>query len=112
MTLSTFARKATNYSKRLPLRWRASHSKPRFLVAEVMSRLRLNLSYFSFRFLFDSNAEPVIVEIIYSSIDHAVYDCPGHWDWDLDLNWRQGHFWPQYRHLVDLLNLPELDYQE
>lgn len=49
MILSTFARKVTNYSKRFPSRLRASPSKPKFLVAEVISRLGLNLSYCSFR---------------------------------------------------------------
>jgi len=35
-----------------------------------------------------------------------VHQCTGYWD--KDLNWHEGHFWPQFCQLQDLLNMPEL----
>ncbi len=31
---------------------------------------------------------------------------PGYWD--EELHWHEGHVWPQYCHLVDLLGRPDL----
>jgi len=45
--------------------------------------------------------EPVIVEISYCFIDHAVQQCPGHWR--PDLSWQPGSMWPQEAHVEDLL---------
>ena len=39
----------------------------------------------------------------YNYVDRSVYGCPGYWD--ENLNWHQGHFWPQFLHLKDLLML-------
>lgn len=46
-------------------------------------------------------------EISYTFLSRAVYKCPGYWD--TELNWHEGHFWPEYLHLVDALNLPDLN---
>ena len=39
-----------------------------------------------------------------------VHACPGYWD--SGLNWHEGHFWPQYFHLMDALNSPDLKQME
>lgn len=36
---------------------------------------------------------PVVNEISYTFVNKAVYDSPGHWD--EQLNWHEGHMWPE-----------------
>ncbi|MFD2514339.1 hypothetical protein ACFSRY_10715 [Pontibacter locisalis] len=55
----------------------------------------------AYDFLYDENNNPMICEISYTYVDKAVYNCPGYWD--DSLNFHEGHYWPQYLHLVDLL---------
>ena len=67
----------------------------------------------AYDFVSDSSGQPLICEISYTFQARAVRDCPG-W-WDSALTWHEGHRWPEYLHLSDLLNLPglkqpELDY--
>ena len=54
---------------------------------------RLKCQSIAFDFLTLKNCEPQIVEISYCYNAQAVYDCPGHWNADLD--WVEGHIWPQ-----------------
>lgn len=63
----------------------------------------------AYDFLWD-NGSPVFCEISYTYQDLAIYNTPGYWD--SDLNWHVGHYWPQYFHLVDLLNMPDLKQPE
>lgn len=49
-------------------------------------------------------------EMSYSYQDLAVYRCPGHWD--RALNWHEGHLWPQYCQLIDLLGRTDLKQPE
>ncbi len=60
----------------------------------------------AYDFLYDENKKPQFCEISYTYMDSAVYNCPGYWD--DELNWHEGHYWPQYYHLVDLLENPDL----
>jgi hypothetical protein len=71
-------------------------------------RISQNMGFQSmaYDFLWDEDHNPAFCEISYTYVDVAVYNCPGYWD--QDLNWFEGHYWPQYFHLVDLLKMPEL----
>ncbi len=53
--------------------------------------------------LFDESGKVVVSEVCYGYSAKAVYDCPGYWD--RDLNWHEGHFWPQEAQAEDFLNL-------
>jgi len=65
-----------------------------------------NFQAMAYDFIFDENRNPAIIEISYACPDKNIFKCGGYWD--SELNWHQGHYWPQYLHLVDALNLPDL----
>ena len=60
----------------------------------------------AYDFLYDANGQIKFCEMSYAYIDTAVFNCAGFWD--TNLNWHEGHFWPQYFHLMDTLNIPDL----
>ncbi|MBF0452032.1 MAG: hypothetical protein HQK75_15120 [Candidatus Magnetomorum sp.] len=62
---------------------------------------QLNTQSLSFDYIFDQNNHPKICEISYCYQNKAVYDCPGYWD--QQLNWKQGHVWPEDAILSDLI---------
>jgi glutathione synthase/RimK-type ligase-like ATP-grasp enzyme len=62
---------------------------------------RLKFQSMAYDFLYNEKKEPEICEICYTFQDRAVYNCPGYWD--SDLKWHEGHFWPQYCQLSDLI---------
>ena len=64
----------------------------------------------AYDFLYDENKCPQICEMGYTSYALDIYNCPGYWD--LGLNWHEGHFWPQYFQLIDLLDFPDLKQPE
>ncbi|MBN1639307.1 MAG: hypothetical protein JW866_10080 [Ignavibacteriales bacterium] len=66
---------------------------------------KLNFSSMAYDFLYDEEI-PVIGEISYAYLDVAIYNCPGYWD--LDLNWHEGNYWPEFFHLIDLLQISDL----
>ena len=70
----------------------------------------MNFQTMAYDFIFNIQGEPEFCEYSYTFLDHAVYDCPGYWD--ESMNWHEGHFWPQYFQLVDLLGLPGLKQPE
>lgn len=55
----------------------------------------------AYDFLFKNN-QPVIGEISYGYADWAIHDCHGHWNSNLE--WIEGHMWPQTAHIEDFLN--------
>jgi len=65
--------------------------------------MKLKFQSMAYDFIFDSNGNPKICEISYNYLDKPVYDCDGYWDENLE--WHEGHFWPQFFHLKDLLNM-------
>ena len=67
---------------------------------------KLNFQSMAYDFILNSNKEPEICEISYTFVDKFVYNCPGYWDSNLE--WHEGHYWPQYFHLIDLLDKPNL----
>lgn len=68
--------------------------------------LKMKFQSMAYDFLYNENRESEFCEISYSYIDTAVFNCPGYWD--IKLNWHEGHFWPQYFILKDLLSTPDL----
>jgi hypothetical protein len=46
-------------------------------------------------------AAPLIIEIGHCYRPDAVHRCPGYWD--PTMNWHEGHVWPEYAILEDLL---------
>lgn len=54
----------------------------------------------AYDFLFKQES-PVISEISYTFSDQAIYDCPGYWDKNLD--WHEGHLWPEEAQVIDFL---------
>jgi glutathione synthase/RimK-type ligase-like ATP-grasp enzyme len=72
---------------------------------EIALKISREMSFQSmaYDFLFNENGAPEICEISYTYQDRAVHNCPGYWD--EQLSWHEGHFWPQYFQLVDLLGV-------
>jgi len=66
----------------------------------------MNFQSMAYDFLYGKDNKPVFCEVSYTFVDYAVRNCPGYWD--SDLNWYEGHFWPQYCQLADILNIPDL----
>ena len=67
----------------------------------------------AYDFLINENREPEFCEISYTYLSRAIYNCPGYWD--MEMNWHEGHWWPEHLHLIDTLGfpnlkVPELDY--
>jgi len=60
----------------------------------------------AYDFLYDLNKQPIINELSCQFFDWMVYSCPGYWD--ENLNWHEGHFWPQYCQIQDLLSKEDL----
>jgi hypothetical protein len=67
---------------------------------------KMKFQSMAYDFLYDPNGNIEFCEASYTYVDEAVYGCNGYWD--SNLNWHDGHFWPQYFQLVDLLKLPKL----
>src|SRR4029078_1828243 len=55
----------------------------------------------AFDFVSDENRRPLILEVSYCYNSEAVYACQGYWD--EQLNWHQGHMWPEDAILTDLI---------
>ena len=70
----------------------------------------LRFQSMAYDFLFNERQDFEICEISYTYLDSAIFNCAGFWD--SNLNWHEGHFWPQYFILVDALQKPELKQPE
>jgi glutathione synthase/RimK-type ligase-like ATP-grasp enzyme len=55
----------------------------------------------AFDFVLAAHQQPMIVEVSYCYDPAAVYQCTGYWDDQLE--WIEGHLWPQDAILIDLL---------
>jgi glutathione synthase/RimK-type ligase-like ATP-grasp enzyme len=64
----------------------------------------------AYDFIYDENGNSKICEISYTYVDWMIQTCKGYWD--INLKWHEGHFWPQYFILMDLLELPNLKQPE
>jgi glutathione synthase/RimK-type ligase-like ATP-grasp enzyme len=56
----------------------------------------------AFDFISGEQRQPFILEVSYCYIAQLVHSCPGYWD--NNLNWYDGHAWPQDAILTDMLN--------
>ena len=82
----------------------------RFIKLAFKISKELKFQSMAYDFLLEENNQPQICEISYTYVDLLIYNCPGHWD--ENLNWYPGHFWPQFLHLKDALNLDALEQPE
>jgi len=57
-----------------------------------------NFQSMAYDFLY-KNEKPVICEISYTFVNHAVFNCPGHWN--SNMNWIEGHVWPEEAQVED-----------
>jgi glutathione synthase/RimK-type ligase-like ATP-grasp enzyme len=71
---------------------------------------RLGFQSMAYDFLFDEKNRPCISEISYTLADWGISRCPGYWD--LALKWHEGHYWPQYLTLRNILKLADLKQPE
>lgn len=63
---------------------------------------KINSQSLAFDFVYDTNNEPLIVEISYCYSTGSAYDnCPGYWD--KDLNWHEASVNPQYWIIEDFI---------
>lgn len=72
---------------------------------------KLGFQSMAYDFLYGKEGEAQFCEISYTYSDGAIYNCSGYWD--SSLVWHEGHYWPEYCHLMDLLrtqNLNQPDY--
>ena len=67
---------------------------------------KLNFQSMAYDFLYDESGEPAFCEISYTYMDSAIQKCLGYWD--SNLQWHEGHYWPQYFQLMDALEMPDL----
>ncbi len=77
------------------------HVKTAFTVSKKMK-----FQCMAYDFLYNENGGSEFCEMCYTFVDKAVYKCNGYWD--DSLNWHEGHYWPQFCQLQDLLQMPEL----
>ena len=68
---------------------------------------RLNVQCMAYDFLMEDDIL-ILVESCWTFNDKAVYDCPGHWNKDLE--WVKGHMWPEEAQVQDFLT--RLDQQK
>jgi len=71
---------------------------------------KMGFQSMAYDFLKNEKGEPEFCEISYTYVSSAVHNCPGYWD--VELNWYEGHFWPEHLHLIDALGLPDLKMPE
>lgn len=69
-------------------------------IAHDMSE-RNGFQSMAYDFLMD-NQQPLLNEMSYCYVNHAVHECPGYWDRNLE--WHEGHTWPEEAHVEDFIN--------
>ena len=70
----------------------------------------LKFQCMAYDFLSNQEGEIEFCEISYTFLSRAIFNCSGYFD--PDLNWHEGHYWPEYLHIVDALGLPGLKMPE
>ena len=63
---------------------------------------KLNSQSLALDFVFDTNRNPLIVEMSYGYAVHGYDPCPGYWT--KDMKWHEEKFIPQYWQIDNLLN--------
>lgn len=64
----------------------------------------------AYDFLLDKTGNHRIIEICHLFADWAIYNCPGYWD--EAMNWHEGHYWPQYCELINMLGREDIKQPE
>lgn len=62
-----------------------------------------NFKCMAYDFLFNELLSPEICEISYAFADKPVYECPGHWDDNLE--WHEGKMWPEEAQVLDFISI-------
>jgi glutathione synthase/RimK-type ligase-like ATP-grasp enzyme len=65
----------------------------------------LKFQSMAYDFIYDENGKPALIEISYAFPDNISFKAGF---WDIGLNWHDGRYCPQYFHLADTLNMPDL----
>lgn len=63
---------------------------------------KLGVQAMGYDFLRDPNGQWRIIEMSCGCLAWTIYECPGHWD--RDLNWHEGRLWPQVEILKSVLS--------
>lgn len=79
-----------------------AHIDHKLLAAALQISNDMNFQSMAYDFLWDNDI-PAVCEMSYTYNDKAVFRCPGFFD--DHLCYHEGHFWPQYLQLKDLLEL-------
>lgn len=79
---------------------------PRCIEIAFRVSKQMGFQSMAYDFLFNERREPEFCEVSYTYVPRAIHNCPGYWD--SRLTWHEGHFWPEYLHLVDALGRPDL----
>lgn len=84
-----------------------SHIDPRCVEIALNISRQMGFQSMAYDFLYDEDEKKFqFCEISYTYVSQAVYHCPGYWD--RNLKWHEGHYWPEYLHLIDALGIPDL----
>lgn len=78
-------------------------------VALAISK-KMEFQSMAYDFLYDEDRKFWFCEMSYTFVDTAIKNCPGYWD--ENLQWHEGHFWPQYFMLIDAFNNTTLEQPE
>ncbi len=68
---------------------------------------KMKFQSMAYDFIYDEDKKPGLIEISYTFPDRTLSKCPGYWD--LQLNWVEGNFYPQFFQMMDLLEMPNLE---
>ncbi len=77
-------------------------------MVEIAQRISKEMKFqtMAYDFLINEKGEPEICEISYTYSDDSIHYAPGYWD--ENLNWFEGHYWPEFFHINDALKLSNL----
>lgn len=82
----------------------------RFIVKALEISRAMGFQSMAYDSLYDENGDVSFCEMSYTYVASAVYRCPGYWD--EELQWHEGHYWPQYFQLMDALGVSDLKQPE
>lgn len=79
---------------------------PEMVKMSLQMNKEMGFNAMTFDFMLDDEGKPILNEIGCQYADWAPYLFPGFWD--EEMNWHEGHFWPQYTQLKYLLKREDL----
>jgi glutathione synthase/RimK-type ligase-like ATP-grasp enzyme len=81
--------------------WDIAQVDPRCVPIAFEVARKIGSQCLAFDFVQEHTGTPLIVEISYTFIAGAVYQCSGHWD--AASNWHEGNLWPQDAIIQDVI---------